>query len=452
MAKIFISYRREDSRNIADRIFDRLKQNYRQHEVFKDVSSIPIGENFVTYIRQKITAAEVILVIVGKTWAESFAQRKGEVDFVKTEIASAIQYGKKIIPVFVEGVRAIDGDELPPGIQLVAEIQAIEVRPDPDFDNDIAKLIQAINANLITKSIYAPERKKMDPFSPRNIYIGGISALVLAAIVFFSTRETCDYPKRGILIANFMDKERDGFSNSLVTHLDNALLDSLYDVRPVGRVSREVKNYSDVIARKYFSSRCQPDGVFINGFLDREQEVFNLYANLVHLEIKRPDFVTDNTIFLENPTNLEFSIREDARFVAQFILSIIDVHSGNEKRALEALSMLEANKAVNMKDPEFLATVAFFKGNCYALRGDEQRAKREYAKAKKSGKPEIEMAAVKNQQAAYAISESYQDDPQQAKVRRKNINEHSTIEKTILSLLEKELNNFEQNVLRGIFK
>jgi hypothetical protein len=451
MAKIFISYRRDDSRNVADRIFDRLKKNYKAGEVFKDVSSIPVGENFVDVINNRISSAEVVLVVIGREWADTFAKRSGQVDFVKQEIASALQARKKVIPVFVEDVQAVPMAILPDEIKSIAQIHGIEVRPDPDFDNDIARLIQAINANLTTKTIYTPEKAKQDLFSPRNIYIGGLSLIAVVAAWFFMTREHCDYPKSGVLIANFMDKDRDGFSNSLVTHLDNALPDSLYDVRPVGNQKREVKNYSEVIATRYFKSKCQPSGIFINGFLDREQQVFNLYANLVNMKIDQPEFVNDNSVFLENPDNVEFSIREDAKFVAQFILSIIDVYGGNEKRALENLTVLEANQKVNLKDPEFLATVALYKGNCYALRGDETRAKKEYQKAKKSNKPEVEMAAQHNILAANAISESYQDDPLQAKQRKRNITEHGSIEKKLAGLFERELDRKLEEVVKGIF-
>jgi hypothetical protein len=451
MAKIFLSYRRDDSRHIADRIFDRLKQNYRRDEVFKDVSSIPVGENFVAFIKSRIISAEVVLVIIGNDWVDTFAKRQGQVDFVKEEIASALQLDKNIIPVFVEGVKAVPLQALPVEIQAVAQLQGIEVRPDPDFDQDIAKLIHAINANLTTKTIYTPESPKRDLFSPRNIYIGGFGLIILAATIFFLTREHCEVPKSGVLIANFMEHDRDGFSNSLVTFLDNGLADSLYDVRPVGHQKRDVRNYSDVITRKYFSSWCQPRGIFVNGFLDQEQRVFNLYANLVDMKINRPEFITDNTIFLHNPGNLEFSIREDAQFIASFLLSIIDVHTGNEKRALETLSLLEVNHDKNLKDEEFLAAVALYKGNCYALRGDESRAKREYEKARKSNKPELSEAADRNQRAAQQISTAYQKDPNQTKVRTHNISEHGRIESDLLKIIEREMEKLGRG-LEKIFK
>lgn len=44
--KVFVSYRREDSRHIVDRISDRLKSTLGPDSVFKDVDSIPLGVDF----------------------------------------------------------------------------------------------------------------------------------------------------------------------------------------------------------------------------------------------------------------------------------------------------------------------------------------------------------------------------------------------------------------------
>jgi hypothetical protein len=46
MAKITISYRRDDSMDITGRIFDRLTSRYGRETVFRDIDSIPPGLDF----------------------------------------------------------------------------------------------------------------------------------------------------------------------------------------------------------------------------------------------------------------------------------------------------------------------------------------------------------------------------------------------------------------------
>jgi hypothetical protein len=45
--QIFISYRREDSSGWAGRLFDRLSNHFPSNQIFMDVDSMDLGENFV---------------------------------------------------------------------------------------------------------------------------------------------------------------------------------------------------------------------------------------------------------------------------------------------------------------------------------------------------------------------------------------------------------------------
>jgi hypothetical protein len=51
MAKITISYRRDDSMDITGRIFDRLTNRYGRETVFRDIDNIPPGLDFREQIR-----------------------------------------------------------------------------------------------------------------------------------------------------------------------------------------------------------------------------------------------------------------------------------------------------------------------------------------------------------------------------------------------------------------
>ena len=57
MAKIFLSYRREDSRGVAGRIYDRLRGYFGLDSVFFDVDSVPPGADFPEYIESVLSVA-----------------------------------------------------------------------------------------------------------------------------------------------------------------------------------------------------------------------------------------------------------------------------------------------------------------------------------------------------------------------------------------------------------
>ena len=68
MARITLSYRREDSMDITGRIFDRLTSRYGRETVFRDIDNIPPGRDFREHIRSSIEGSDVLMVVVGPRW------------------------------------------------------------------------------------------------------------------------------------------------------------------------------------------------------------------------------------------------------------------------------------------------------------------------------------------------------------------------------------------------
>lgn len=59
---IFINYRREDSRHVADRIDERLARHFGRKRVFKDIYSIEPGQDVRMVIRDAVGRADVLLL------------------------------------------------------------------------------------------------------------------------------------------------------------------------------------------------------------------------------------------------------------------------------------------------------------------------------------------------------------------------------------------------------
>ena len=65
MAKIFISYRRDDSAGHAGRLYDRLSDHFGPDQVFMDLDTIKPGQDFVDAVRQAVSGCNGLVTIIG---------------------------------------------------------------------------------------------------------------------------------------------------------------------------------------------------------------------------------------------------------------------------------------------------------------------------------------------------------------------------------------------------
>ncbi len=133
---IAISYRREDSTGVAGRIYDRLQTEFGKGKVFMDFDSIPYGVDFRENIRGTLQKTDVLVAVIGPNWLGQRGQGGGKriedpADFVRLEIAGALQRGIPIIPVLV------DDTPMPPATTLPAEIEGLAFRNGLTLDTGI---------------------------------------------------------------------------------------------------------------------------------------------------------------------------------------------------------------------------------------------------------------------------------------------------------------------------
>ncbi|HND78554.1 MAG TPA: toll/interleukin-1 receptor domain-containing protein, partial [bacterium] len=148
--RIFLSYRRADSADVVGRIYDRLIQVYKKEFVFKDVDSIPLGLDFREYLHRMVSISTVFIAVIGKNW-ESVQDEQGNrrlnnpADYVRIEIASALSRNIPVIPVLVQNSSMPLVDDLPDDLKNLCYRNGISVRPDPDFHNDMDRLISGLS-------------------------------------------------------------------------------------------------------------------------------------------------------------------------------------------------------------------------------------------------------------------------------------------------------------------
>lgn len=66
--RIFISYRRQETAYPAGWLFDRLVKHYGEGQVFKDLDSIELGDDFVDMVTEALGACVDLLALIGDEW------------------------------------------------------------------------------------------------------------------------------------------------------------------------------------------------------------------------------------------------------------------------------------------------------------------------------------------------------------------------------------------------
>jgi len=164
--KVFVSYRRADSAEIAGRLADRLAAYFGVGSVFKDVWSIRPGEDFAGAIRDEIAACDAFLTVIGPSWVTTPGSDGGRRiddpnDFIRLEVETALSLSKPVIPVLVHAAAMPRVDELPGGLRELPHRNGVLIRPDPDFSSDVDRLIKGLE-----RLGPAPRRKPSTPAPP----------------------------------------------------------------------------------------------------------------------------------------------------------------------------------------------------------------------------------------------------------------------------------------------
>ncbi|MGB5468426.1 MAG: toll/interleukin-1 receptor domain-containing protein, partial [Sedimenticolaceae bacterium] len=145
---IFISYRRRDTAPYARALNGRLSEAFSTDHVFIDILDIAPGENFVQRIGHTLDAVDTVIVLIGDRWlslTDSDGRRRldNPDDVVRLEIATALEQGKRVIPVLVGGARMPSADDLPDQLQPLALRNAVELS-ETRWDYDIGRLVDTL--------------------------------------------------------------------------------------------------------------------------------------------------------------------------------------------------------------------------------------------------------------------------------------------------------------------
>jgi hypothetical protein len=150
--RIFISYRREETGYAAGWLYDRLAARFGGGQVFKDVDSIQLGDDFVDVITSAVGSCDVLLALIGDRWStvtdEDGKHRLDDPDdFVRLEIEAALTRDVRVIPILVDGARMPAATELPASLGTLVRRQSLDLDPT-SFEFDTNRLLKVLDSTL----------------------------------------------------------------------------------------------------------------------------------------------------------------------------------------------------------------------------------------------------------------------------------------------------------------
>jgi glycerophosphoryl diester phosphodiesterase len=151
--RVFMSYRRDDTDFPASWLYERLTSHLGHDQVFKDVDSIELGDDFVEVINGAVGSCDVLLALIGDRWL-TISDKDGNrrldnpKDFVRLEIEAALRRRVRVIPILLGSAEMPTKEELPPSLSRLTRRQAMRLTPSR-FEADIGRLLQVLDKTLL---------------------------------------------------------------------------------------------------------------------------------------------------------------------------------------------------------------------------------------------------------------------------------------------------------------
>jgi hypothetical protein len=130
---VFISYRRSDTAGHARALYRDLCRRFEKDRIFFDRESLEAGMVFPERLRKAVESCQVLLALIAPGWldaktAAGARRLDDEEDFVRREIATALQFERKVIPVLFDDTPLPQASQLPEPLRGLAAYDALTLR------------------------------------------------------------------------------------------------------------------------------------------------------------------------------------------------------------------------------------------------------------------------------------------------------------------------------------
>lgn len=152
--KVFISYRRGDTDKVAKKLETYLEKSEFQDAVFLDKGDIKSGDNWPDIIKKNLAESDMMLALIGQNWTKNRHVMSGNdsVDWVELEIATALDAGKTVVPIL------LDGAELPVASGKEADHTFIDRLTNLQY----IEISQKVTEKLVNKRLLPRVREIVD--------------------------------------------------------------------------------------------------------------------------------------------------------------------------------------------------------------------------------------------------------------------------------------------------
>jgi TIR domain len=123
-----------------------------KESAFLDVDAIPLGTNFAKVLHEEVVKCGVLLAVIGPNWPDARDEEGNRrlddpTDFVRIEIAAALQRDIPVIPILLDGARIPKANQLPEALKELSSRNGLDVR-HASFHDDIERLISGLQDKL----------------------------------------------------------------------------------------------------------------------------------------------------------------------------------------------------------------------------------------------------------------------------------------------------------------
>jgi hypothetical protein len=175
---VFLSYRRDDAGPYARLLQQQLSQRIPDARIFMDLDSIEPGLDFAEVIEDAVNSSAVLVALIGRQWltltGEDGARRLDNPDdYVRFEVTTALERGVRVIPVLIDGARALRRQDLPEELHKLARLNAAKLSYDR-YQDDADRLLDLIQRVLppVGKEPLAAGKREDDPHKTISQRIG----------------------------------------------------------------------------------------------------------------------------------------------------------------------------------------------------------------------------------------------------------------------------------------
>lgn len=161
---LFISYRREDTRDAAHAVYTQFQMYFGSDQVFMDVNTIGAGNKWPERIRTALEDAKGVVVLIGHNWLfshDAYGRRRLDLeqDWVRLEVRTALERDKRIYPVLLGATATMPvAEALPEDIASLASYQVAASLRHSYWVQDINGLARALEKDGVLKQPTDTER------------------------------------------------------------------------------------------------------------------------------------------------------------------------------------------------------------------------------------------------------------------------------------------------------